>query len=79
MEQTKGLKRNTKDKYYTKHDIIIEPIAGNGSFIEGIKKLSKNYLLYDINKYHAIGNPPFGRQSGIDWKVQSDVISKLKY
>lgn len=29
-------------------DLIIEPSAGNGSFIEDIKKLSKNYIFYDI-------------------------------
>lgn len=65
--QTKGLKRNTIDKYYTKkdivelcinsiikyikiskNDIIIEPSAGNGSFIENIKKISSNYLFFDI-------------------------------
>lgn len=50
----KGLKRNTIDKFYTKpkvvelcfekiqhifpDDLIIEPSAGNGSFIEPIKK-----------------------------------------
>lgn len=66
-KQTKGLKRNTIDKYYTKdsvvelclnnvkeyitindNDLIIEPSAGNGSFIEGIKKISKNNLFYDL-------------------------------
>jgi len=29
-------------------DLIIEPSAGNGSFIEGIKSLSKNYRFFDI-------------------------------
>jgi predicted RNA methylase len=67
MKQSKGLKRNTIDKYYTKKcvvddcigyikehidinedDLIIEPSAGNGSFIEGIKSLSKNYRFFDI-------------------------------
>jgi 16S rRNA A1518/A1519 N6-dimethyltransferase RsmA/KsgA/DIM1 with predicted DNA glycosylase/AP lyase activity len=66
-EQSKGLKRNTIDKYYTKKDIvkecvtyikkniniskndlIIEPSAGNGSFINFIKKLSNNYEFYDL-------------------------------
>lgn len=32
-----------------KKDLIIEPSAGNGSFIEGIKTLSDNYLFYDIS------------------------------
>ena len=54
-KQTKGLKRNTIDKYYTKgsvvelcinyikekllineNDLVIEPSAGDGSFIEVI-------------------------------------------
>ena len=30
------------------NDIIIEPSAGNGSFINNIKELSKNYIFYDI-------------------------------
>ena len=29
-------------------DLIIEPSAGNGSFIEGIKSLSRNYRFFDI-------------------------------
>ena len=67
IKQTKGLKRNTIDKYYTKSsvvdsciniikkyiniskdDLIIEPSAGNGSFIEQIKTLSNNYKFYDL-------------------------------
>lgn len=66
-EQTKGLSRNTIDKYYTKPeivntciehikqhvtisntDLIIEPSAGNGAFIYGIKQLSDNYAFYDL-------------------------------
>ena len=65
--QTKGLKRNTIDKYYTKKiivelclnlvkqylsiepdDLIIEPSAGNGSFISSIKSLTNNYIFYDL-------------------------------
>ena len=30
------------------NDICIEPSAGNGSFIDGIKKISKKYFFYDI-------------------------------
>lgn len=71
MEQNKGLKRNTIDKYYTKNsiveqcvleltkyinisndDLIIEPSAGNGSFIGCIKNLSNNYKFYDIEPDH---------------------------
>lgn len=67
IKQTKGLKRNTIDKYYTKdsvvelclnqvrkhiqidtNDLIIEPSAGNGSFITGIKTLTSNFKFYDL-------------------------------
>lgn len=66
-KQSKGLKRNVIDKYYTKdivvelclnlvkahipinsNDLIIEPSAGNGSFITGIKSLSNNFIFYDL-------------------------------
>lgn len=67
--QSKGLSRNTVDKYYTKSsvvleclnllknrinrtDLIIEPSAGNGSFINGIKELSNNYIFYDLEPEH---------------------------
>jgi len=69
--QTKGLKRNTIDKFYTKKnivemcmnlikdniriskkDLIIEPSAGNGSFIENIKTLTNNYKFYDLEPEH---------------------------
>ena len=66
-KQTKGLHRNTIDKYYTKDivvelclnlvkkyiqintdDLIVEPSAGNGSFITYIKSLSSNFRFYDL-------------------------------
>ena len=65
-KQTKGLKRNTIDKYYTKgivvdlclnllkkyivinDDLVVEPSAGNGSFITGIKGLTSNFRFYDL-------------------------------
>lgn len=70
--QSKGLKRDIIDKFYTKIEIVnlcinlikthlsisyeddlcIEPSAGNGSFIEGIKTLSKNFIFYDIKPNH---------------------------
>lgn len=31
-----------------KDDLIIEPSAGNGSFIAGIKTLTNNYIFYDL-------------------------------
>lgn len=33
-------------------DLIIEPSAGNGAFIEGIKTLSNNYKFYDLMPEH---------------------------
>lgn len=36
-----------------KNDIIIEPSAGNGSFIPGIQTLTNNYLFYDIEPGHT--------------------------
>lgn len=66
-QQTKGLLRNTIDKFYTKRDVVnfckeminkniiihdddlvIEPSAGNGSFIDAIRGISKNYRFFDI-------------------------------
>jgi len=66
-KKTKGLQRNTIDKYYTKDivvelcvnlvkkyiqinadDLIVEPSAGNGSFITAIKSLTKNFRFYDL-------------------------------
>lgn len=35
-----------------KNDLIIEPSAGNGAFINGIKSLSNHYLFYDIEPEH---------------------------
>jgi len=70
-KQTKGLKRNIIDKYYTKdivvdlcinlvktniiinkEDLIIEPSAGNGSFISSLKKINENVQFYDISPEH---------------------------
>ena len=33
-------------------DFIIEPSAGNGSFIDGIKQLTTNHLFYDLEPEH---------------------------
>lgn len=71
-KQTKGLNRNTIDKYYTKDivvelclnlvkkyieintdDLIVEPSAGNGSFITGIKSLTSNFRFYDLEPENA--------------------------
>lgn len=72
IKQTKGLKRNTIDKYYTKpdvvdtclsivkknisidpNDLIIEPSAGNGAFISGIKGLTTKNIFYDLEPENA--------------------------
>ena len=34
------------------NDLIIEPSAGNGSFIDGIKSLTSNFKFYDIEPEH---------------------------
>jgi predicted RNA methylase len=34
-------------------DIIIEPSAGNGSFIQGIKSIVQNYRFYDLEPEHS--------------------------
>jgi len=34
------------------NDLVIEPSAGNGSFINSIKKISKNHVFYDIEPEH---------------------------
>jgi len=71
IKQTKGLNRNTIDKYYTKDSVvvqclnfikthlninnnhlIIEPSAGNGSFINSIKTLSNKFIFYDLEPDH---------------------------
>ena len=71
MKQTKGLKRDVIDKFYTKkevamycinlfkqhmgpnnNDLIIEPSAGNGAFIDAIKSLKCNYEFYDLEPEH---------------------------
>jgi len=35
-----------------KEDFIIEPSAGNGSFIDGIKQLTSNHIFYDLEPEH---------------------------
>jgi hypothetical protein len=70
-KQTKGLKRDVIDKFYTKKeivdhiielfkehispnndDLIIEPSAGNGAFIDAIISLKCNYEFYDLEPEH---------------------------
>jgi hypothetical protein len=86
MKQTKGLKRNIIDKFYTNEsavnlccslineklsvnseDLIIEPSAGNGSFIEAIKLLSPNHKFYDLKPE----NPEIIEQDYLDLNYHS--------
>lgn len=39
-------------KIIERNELIIEPSAGNGSFIPYIKELSERYLFYDIQPFH---------------------------
>ena len=41
-----------KNIIISKNDLIIEPSAGNGSFIDGIKTLSVNFKFYDLEPEH---------------------------
>jgi len=92
-KQTKGLKRNTMDKFYTKNnivdlcinyinqylkinnnDLIIEPSAGNGAFIKGIKLLTNNYKLYDIDPDPYIYQELIDKQDYLLYNYQEDQI-----
>ena len=43
-----------KNKYkISDNDLIVEPSAGNGSFISGIKSLSKHHIFYDLEPENA--------------------------
>ena len=53
------------------NDLIIEPSAGNGSFIEKIKTLSDNYVFYDVEPE----NEQIIRQDFLDFDY--DEIKKL--
>jgi len=55
-----------------KTDLIIEPSAGNGSFIESIKTLSNNYRFYDLEPEHE----EIIKQDFLEFQI--DNINKLK-
>ena len=46
------IKKIIKYLKINKNDLIIEPSAGNGSFIKKIKKICKNYKFYDLEPEH---------------------------
>jgi predicted RNA methylase len=68
-----------------KTDLIIEPSAGKGSFINGIKNLSNYYLFYDIEpEYNEIKkqnflefNPPFLEFNLPSLSISGDVVRKI--
>ena len=57
----------------SKNDLIIEPSAGNGAFIEGIKELSNHYLFYDLNPEH----PEIIKQDYLD-AIVAPALNPLK-
>jgi len=93
-KQTKGLNRNTIDKYYTKDivvelclnivkkyiqinpdELIIEPSAGNGSFITGIKSITSNFKFYDLEP----DNDEIIKQDYLlyDYEIIKETFSKI--
>ena len=54
-----------------KKDLIIEPSAGNGAFIDSIKTLTNNYLFYDLEPE----NHEISKQNYLDYNYNS--IQKL--
>ena len=58
----------------TKNDICIEPSAGNGSFINGIKRLFKNYKFYDLEP----GNDEIIQQDYLNYNfIDKDKFNKI--
>ena len=65
-------------------DLVIEPSAGNGAFIDGIKSICHNYLFYDISPAHdeiaqqdyltlKLGHDILGIDSDIDSKKEKKI------
>jgi len=46
-------KNNTNTNNNNNNQLIIEPSAGNGSFINSIKSLSNNHIFYDLEPEHS--------------------------
>ena len=55
-------------------DLIIEPSAGNGSFINDIKLLSNNYKFYDLIPEHQ----EVATQDYLKLKISADLEIKSK-
>jgi len=56
-------------------DLIIEPSAGNGAFIEGIKSLTYNYLFYDIEPE----NEEIIKQDFLTFDIYSTGLNGFQY
>lgn len=56
-----------------KNDLIIEPSAGNGSFIDSIKNLSDNYKFFDIAPEH----PDIINQDFLEFKLNNNNFNKI--
>lgn len=69
----------TSHLHINNNDYVIEPSAGNGSFIPEIKSITNNYLFYDLEPEHPEiikqdfleFNPPtgFGKTGGVFDKI----------
>ena len=57
------------------NDLIVEPSAGNGSFISGIKSLSKHHIFYDLEPENA----EIVKQDYLtyDYKIHSDKFNNI--
>ena len=52
-------------------DLIIEPSAGNGAFVNGIKNMCQNHLFYDIQP----GNDQIAKQDYLNLPIDNTIIS----
>ena len=64
----------TENIQISKDDLLIEPSAGNGSFINLIKELSNSYRLYDI----LPENPEIIKQDFLNFDINSIPIEERK-
>jgi len=54
------------------NDLVIEPSAGNGSFIPFIKTISNNYLFFDIEPE----NEEIQRQDYLEFDYENEIVNK---
>ncbi len=67
------LKRIKENVEIDEYDFIVEPSAGNGAFIDGIKSLTNNYKFYDLYPQ----NEEIEKQDYLE--VDSNEMWKIKY